>query len=178
MSTTMGASVFTEQQRFRVKVFWYVLIPAMILSYGVTLPGLWGDDWQGALMAVAIMTAIFVPIILGVLLGVLHTRIDQEGVHYKYAPFQRKYRTIKWTEMKRVYVKQYDAFGDYGGWGIRWGADGWLYNMQGNMGLMIHKTKGTDILLGTQKPEEMERIMLEHVPEGIPTAKKSFNTIQ
>lgn len=160
----MEPEVFTEQQKFKNKMFWWILIPAMLFSYGVTVPGFFEGKTTGTLVAIIIMTVVFVPLIGGVLIGVLHTRVDAEGVHYRYAPFKRKYNTIKWTEMKKAYIKKYDAFGEYGGWGIRWGADGWLYNMQGDMGLMIKKKKGTDVLLGTQKPDELEQFVKAFAP--------------
>ena len=48
---------------------------------------------------------------------------------------------------------------DYGGWGIRLGA----YNISGNKGLKIHYTNKNSfkdsILIGTQKPEELSKII-------------------
>lgn len=167
----MQHQIFTEQQKFKNRILWYVLVGAMMFSYGVVVPGLFGDDVTGTVVALVILTLVFIPIMVGVLIGVLHTRVDAEGVHYRYAPFKRKFNTIRWTEMKKVYIKQYDAFGDYGGWGIRWGADGWLYNMHGDIGLMINKKKGSNLLLGTQRPDELEKIVKELAPSDVTDQK-------
>lgn len=164
--TTMEAKVFTEQQKFKNKVFWWVMIGAMVFSYGLTIPGLFTNEPTDAIVALVITTIIFAAVIGGIAAGTLYTRIDTEGVHYKYGPLHRKWRTIRWVDMKKVYIKKYDAFGEYGGWGIRWGADGWLYNMHGNMGLMVNKKKGTGILLGTQKPEELESVLKNIAPSA------------
>ena len=54
----MEPEVFTEQQKFKNKIFWWVLIPAMLFSYGVTVPGVFGEDATGAIIALIIMTLV------------------------------------------------------------------------------------------------------------------------
>lgn len=44
----------------------------------------------------------------------------------------------------------------FGGWGIRYNFAMWEYNVSGNQGLIV-TLKDKKFLIGTQKPEEMQK---------------------
>lgn len=85
----------------------------------------------------------------------LQTRIDADGIHYKFWPFFG-WRHRHWSELQSVEVRQYKPLLEYGGWGLRLGLNGWAYNMAGNKGIQLEFRAGGQLLLGTQKPEEAE----------------------
>jgi len=84
----------------------------------------------------------------------LHTRIDDNGIHYRMNPLHWKNRFIPWDEIDQVFVRQYSPLKEYGGWGIRYGRNGMALNVKGNQGIQIVRKNGKRILLGTQRPEE------------------------
>ena len=103
----------------------------------------------------------FAPIILfGFVLSLtLHTRIDRHSIVYRFAPIHRKERLIKWEAVKKIYVRKYKPIAEYGGWGFRLGRSGRAFNTSGNMGLQLVLNDGKKILIGTQEPEELKRII-------------------
>ena len=94
----------------------------------------------------------------------LDTKVDAEGVHYRFFPFQINYKLKKWDEIENAYVRQYKPIYEYGGWGIRgWGKDK-ARNVSGNMGLQLDLKNGDKLLIGTQKGEEMEKAVEGYFP--------------
>ena len=87
----------------------------------------------------------------------LETIIDENGVHYRFRPFQRKPKLIRKDEIESVEVKKYNPIMDYGGWGIRVASfrKGSAYNVSGNMGALFQLKNGKKFMLGTQNPEAM-----------------------
>ena len=84
----------------------------------------------------------------------LETRIDSEGIHYRYRPYF-KWRSIKWKEIRQSEVIRYP----FVGYGIRWGIDhNWVYNVKGQNGISI-KTDHSSLLIGTQKKQEAQSII-------------------
>ncbi len=90
----------------------------------------------------------------------LDTKVDAEGVHYRFFPFQGNYKMKKWDEIEKAYVRHYKPMYEYGGWGIRgWGNDKAL-NVSGNVGLQLELKNGDKLLIGTQKEEEMKNTVV------------------
>lgn len=44
-------------------------------------------------------------------------RIDKESIHYQFFPIHWSYRQVPWASIAEVQVVQYDALGEYAGWG-------------------------------------------------------------
>ncbi|MBJ7428667.1 MAG: hypothetical protein JHD28_06905, partial [Bacteroidia bacterium] len=87
----------------------------------------------------------------------LNTKINKEGIYFQLFPFQLKGSLITWSEIATIEVRKYSPIKEYGGWGFRYGfKNGKAYNVSGNMGLQMVLKNGDKILIGTQKPEELE----------------------
>lgn len=168
----MSKVYYKEEQRFTQ--FWIWLIMAFI-------GGLW--IWQ-------VVQQIFMgipfgnnpaPDIVVILMGIfplggillfryltLKTIIDDEGVHYRFSPFQKKGKVIKLADILRYEVKEYSPIKDYGGWGIRWGLgkNGTAYNVSGNKGVLFEMKNNKRFMLGTQHPDSigsaMEKLMKQY----------------
>lgn len=92
----------------------------------------------------------------------LETVIDQDGVHCRFKPFQRKFKVIKPGDIARWEVKKYSPVKDYGGWGIRTGSlwgKGTAYNVSGNQGIYFELKNGKKFLIGTQSPTSANAAM-------------------
>lgn len=90
----------------------------------------------------------------------LITIINEEGVAFSFLPLHWRQQFIAWEDIEEVYVREYDALSEYGGWGMKFGSQGKSYTVKGRYGLQLETTDGRKILIGTQRPIELERIML------------------
>ncbi len=159
----MSKILFKEAQKFNQKwIIVIVTIPLAITLWGVIQQIILGrpfgnspaPDW-------VVLLTLLVPVLLIVFFFglTLHTRIDKNGIYYRFAPIHQKDRWIKWGEVKDAHVRKYKPIAEYGGWGFRIGRSGKALNISGNMGLQIEFTNGKRLLLGTRKPEELERAL-------------------
>lgn len=89
----------------------------------------------------------------------LETQIDSEGVHYRYFPFHRKTRLLRWEDIEAINVTQYSPFSDYGGWGLRFKLFNFndiLMNVSGNKGIRVELKSGKKFMIGTQEEIQAE----------------------
>ncbi|WP_299012728.1 hypothetical protein [uncultured Polaribacter sp.] len=152
--------VFKEEQRFTQ--IWLLVI----MGFSVVAPLYLIIREYNAMSTLAFGLTIF-----GVLLSFgliflfkLKTRIDEKGIHYQFFPFHLKYKTIKWNEIEKAYVRIYDPIGDYGGWGIKGGAlwnkaKGKCVNVSGDIGLQLELKNGKKLLIGTQEKTAVTAIL-------------------
>ncbi len=159
---------FTETQRFTQWWLWLIIIGVA----GLHLYGLYKQFYLGEPFGdnptsnEDLVMLGLVPVLLIVLFLFLRldTKVDAEGVHYRFFSFQINYKLKKWDEIEKAYVRQYKPIYEYGGWGIRgWGKDK-ARNVSGNMGLQLELKNGDRLLIGTQKGEEMEKAVEEYFP--------------
>lgn len=148
--------LFYEKQQFRQWWLWLLLlsINGFVLYNILNLEDFGNNSKQ----------IIWIPIVVLVLLIVLfwftklETFVYKDRIEIIFSPFIKK-KIFKISELEKLEVIKYNPILDYGGWGIRFGA----YNVSGNMGLkMYFKTKKSfrdSILIGTQKPEELSKII-------------------
>jgi hypothetical protein len=153
----MSKPYFKEEQKFNQAWIWVLLI---------AMSGVW--IWQ---LVQQVFMGIpfgnnpapdFVVILLGLFpLGVvflfrfltLETLVDSEGIHYRFRPFQKKFKLIKPEDIINYEVKKYNPLMEYGGWGIRFGAaGGTAYNVRGSQGVLFELKGRKKFLLGTQEP--------------------------
>ncbi|MEI6866527.1 hypothetical protein [Flavicella sp.] len=85
----------------------------------------------------------------------LTTEINITEVKIKFVPFLKK--NVKWSDIKKSEIVNY---GFVGGWGIRLGTKyGTVYNTKGKTGLVIELNNGNKFLIGTQKEDELKRVL-------------------
>ena len=91
----------------------------------------------------------------------LDTEVDKDGIKYRYFPFHLTTKAISWDDVSKAYIRKYNPIMEYGGWGIRWGTygKGNAYNVAGNMGLQLVLKNGKKLLLGTQKADDLDRVI-------------------
>jgi len=87
----------------------------------------------------------------------LKTKIDQQGIHIRFIPFVWN-KLITWDQVEKVYGRTYTLM-DFGGWGYRFSSQGIAYNTKGKYGLQLILKNGKRIMIGTQKPKEIERVL-------------------
>jgi hypothetical protein len=108
--------------------------------------------------------------IYSILFQQLKIRIDEAGIHFR-TPFSwTVWRSVLWSEVSKVYIREYAPQGEYpkGILGRREGPNGVVYDRLPGlhpMGLQIEKTNGGRILIGTKRPDDLREYLLNHVPK-------------
>lgn len=158
---------FAETQRFRQTWLWILFA---ILSGGFLF--IVTAQTMGVILAnnlfpsaaLALMGSLIFFIILLLYKSSLSVKINRGGIYYRFTPFHWYYRKIDWKDIEKVYVRRYDALTEYGsGWGIKFGNAGKAYIVSGHYGLQIDFLDERKILLGTQRPGDLERMIRKAV---------------
>lgn len=170
----MSTIDFTEEQGF--KKWWaWLAIAAMngLFIYAIIQQVILGKPFgsKPAPDFVLIFVEIFfLLLLLFVILIKLKTRITETGILYRYFPFQFKETLIEWHELKDAYIRSYDSFHEYGGWGIRTGSarTGKAINTSAssNQGLQLQFNDGKLLLIGTRRPGEIQDIIDTIIASG------------
>lgn len=156
--------IFKEQQRFNQ--LWLILL--MLISLLVPIALIIGtyiknpDQFTALEFTLIIVTTLLAPCIIFIFK--LTTRIDEEGIQYKFFPFHLKFKHIKWNEIDKAYIRKYDALTEYGGWGIKGGKflkkdKGTAVNVSGDIGIQLELKSGKKLLIGTQLKNESEMVL-------------------
>ncbi len=157
--------VFKETQRFDQWWLRILLIAALLVSMSPLI-----FEYQNVVHSKAELTSIItsVLIILALFLTFwflfkLETRIDENGIEYRYLPFHRKARARSWDKIRSISVRKYNPILEYGGWGYRIGLrKKRALNVKGNMGIQIVYNNGRQLLLGTQRPGDAEAVINQY----------------
>ncbi len=149
--------LFTEKQKFNQWWIWVILISANLINAIIVYQALQSNE-TNKVMIIVYFIALIVVLILFCLIS-LTTKITEKEIAIRFFPFHFKERKYLFSEIEKAEVIQYNPIMDYGGWGIRYGIKGKAFNIRGNRGLKLtFKTKRT-LLIGTQNPEELKKII-------------------
>jgi len=160
---------FKEKQWFNqwwmllIHVGLFVLLGYMLFKWFVmneAVDKVAADDRNGQLivvLSILISSAI-------ILIFRLTTVIDENGVHIRFFPFHRSTKHFSWYDIDKCYTRKYSPISEFGGWGLRIvpGGKDKAYNIKGNQGIQIELKNGKRILIGTQKPEQAEKIIKKY----------------
>ncbi|MGM9477975.1 hypothetical protein ACS5PU_16195 [Pedobacter sp. GSP4] len=97
--------------------------------------------------------------------NVLTLQISQLGIAYRYFPFKRKLKSHKWEEIDKAYITNYDAFGDYGGFGVKnrlwfkFNDKAYLLNDK-NKGIQLEFKNGKKLLFSSNRIDELEIFLI------------------
>ena len=113
---------------------------------------------------VLIIVEIFFLLVMLFLISIkLKTRIIDTGIYYRFYPFQFTETKIEWHELRDAYMREYNSYHEYGGWGIRTGTKktGKALNTSAssNKGLQLQFNDGKLLLIGTARPAEVQEII-------------------
>ncbi|SFA57986.1 hypothetical protein SAMN04488511_11875 [Pedobacter suwonensis] len=97
--------------------------------------------------------------------NVLTLRINEEGIYYRYFPFKARLKHLKWDEIAKAHITKYDAFGDYGGYGVKirlwfkFDDKAYILNDK-NRGLQLEFKNGKKLLFSSNRIDEMELFLI------------------
>jgi hypothetical protein len=157
--------LFEEKQYFRQIWLWILLIGVFIfLNYELYL-----DKKTNSIFMVFLLNLPLAIPILFIFISNLKTKIDEKAIHFQFYPFhigfidfklKKMEKSISFDDIEKMEIVTYNPIFDYGGWGIRYGGMNTIaYNTMGNKGLLIYKKNKQKVLIGTQKPEILTKII-------------------
>lgn len=97
-----------------------------------------------------------VPVLLG--FANLSTEVRPSGLYVRFLPFHFRFKKLEDIEQAKACT--YRPLAEYGGWGIRYGKSGKAYNVSGNQGVLLTLKSGKTLLIGSQRPSELESAIL------------------
>ena len=151
---------FREVQRFgQIWIWALVLMVSGVAWYGayqqLLLKRPFGDNPapDSLLWVLLILFGIGLPVFFYSLK--LETEIRADVLYYRFAPLQRRFQRIAFSDIRSAEAVVYRPLRDYGGWGIRYGPKGKAFNVRGNRGVEVVQEDGGRIMIGSQRAEEL-----------------------
>lgn len=151
--------LFIESQRFNQWWIWLIIISTSIVPFiGIYKQIInkqpFGDNPMSN-TSLIIATCISLIIVLLFLLMKLDTTITKDSITFQFFPLVK--RSYSFNDIETYKVIDY---GFVGGWGIRFTMKyGTVYNTKGTKGLFIKLKNGKTMVVGTQKHEELEKVI-------------------
>jgi Family of unknown function (DUF6141) len=151
---------FHEEQRFAWHWMIPLMIPSVVLGYGV-----YRQVWQGrrfgdyaigntllwSVFLVSLAVALWFPQIK------LITEVRGEALSIRFTSLWPE-RLIAWSDIRRAETVTYRPIKDFGGYGVRWATGrGMVFNAHGNRGVRMELASGERVLVGSQRPEELHQ---------------------
>ncbi|MFY0690246.1 MAG: hypothetical protein JXQ90_23935 [Cyclobacteriaceae bacterium] len=163
-----GKILFQESQRFTGTWSWYLILGVSIwmtwlfgrgFYHQIILGEPWGNNPapDGVLISVSLFTMLITwGIFIVLTVGHLMIKIDAGTILYSYYPIVKQ-KTLTVHDISKMIVKKYNPILEYGGWGYRWRGKKKALNVRGKWGLEIKLATGRTLMLGTQKPKELDQ---------------------
>lgn len=155
----MSKILFKEIQKANLSWKWVLFIALYILMIWALYEQIEMQDLAGM---IAIVFSITVIIIFNIIITMmkLETEIGEKEIRFRFIPFHKSSRKIKWIELSDFYIRDYKPLREYGGYGIQQSLrNGKAYSISGKTGIQLIKKDGKKIIIGTQKPKELERVL-------------------
>ena len=157
--------LFTESQKFKQWWLWLILLGINgFLLYGFYIQLLMKQPFGDKPMSDnGLIVAVFISILVSLLFYTikLQTIIKEDGIYYRFFPIHKAFRKFTWDKIKICFIRKYNPIAEYGGWGLRFGLMGMgkAVNISGNKGLQLVLTTNSKILIGTNKPDELNEVL-------------------
>ncbi len=167
---------FSEKQKFSFLGIGLVLIILLLfIVTGAVRQIFMGIPFGNRPMSdtgIALLTGFLGLLLLTAYCASLKTVITEDGITVTFFPFMWRKKVILWNNVETAYVREYSPIREYGGWGFRWvnndtnkGRSSKALNVKGNQGLQLIFKNGERLMIGTQKPLELE-IFLKEINRG------------
>ena len=164
----MTHRTFEETQRFNQLWLWIIIVCVSLLAaiqVPLSLIYAAGERPMPTSSTLVIIFSLVFVIGLNALFSFsrLKTKIDSTGVSIIFKPFVIKPIIFKWDEIEKAFVRKYKPLWEYGGWGVRYRLNSRAYNTSGNMGLQLYLISGKEVLIGTQKSQELDSYLKKYI---------------
>ena len=159
--------LFSERQRFSQWWLWLILLSVNgLFLFGIFRQVISGQPFGNKPISNGGLIVAECVVLLVTLLFInfrLDTRIKTDGIQVRFFPLHWKFKFYPWDMVSKSFIRKYAAISEYGGWGLRFGifGAGKAYNVTGDEGLQLEFRDGKKLLIGTNKPAELEKALNE-----------------
>lgn len=159
--------LFAERQRYKQWWLWLILLSINGLFLFAVFKQVVGGQQFGEkpMSNTGLLISTGFTIFLSILFFnfQLETIIKRDGIYVRFFPYFTKFKHYPWDKLSKSFVRKYSPIREYGGWGLRIGSfeKGNAYNISGDKGLQLEFTNNKKLLIGTNKPLEIEKILTE-----------------
>jgi hypothetical protein len=155
---------YREVQQFRQIWIWLLIaLVAGISWYAFLQQIVFGNPFGTNPAPNIIMWVIWITFGVGLPLFIYYVKliveVREDGILIRFFPLHSRF--IPFRDLNSYEACKYRPILDYGGWGIRWGSKGWAYNVSGNRGVLLELSNGKRIMIGSQDPEKLARMIAE-----------------
>ncbi len=155
------------EEKQKMTLWWVVLIVVALTSlmwYGFIQQIIYGLPFgtnpasDPVLIVLWVLFGIGFPIFFLTLR--LEIKVTDQSIHVQFKPLMIKKQTFLFSEINSIQVETYHPIREFWGYGIRISLDGEKgYNVKGNHGIRIELKNGKNMLIGTQKPDEVKEVL-------------------
>lgn len=157
--------VYTETQSLKIPAVRIILFVATVFALSTFAWELYSEWSVDALLAGLPMVLILAAVWWLIESSRIYMQITGEGISYRFHPLQFRKRFARWKELKEVYLREYSALGEFGGWGLRLGFKGsWGYVAKGKSGLQLIYKNGKKRFISIQRPQELQAWLEQYAP--------------
>ncbi|WP_299103270.1 hypothetical protein [uncultured Winogradskyella sp.] len=151
--------IFNEEQRFNQNWLIILILIGTLIPLGIMAKEYTTNQSSFSTSDIIMFTSVILVSASIIFIFKLDTRIDDNGIHYKFFPSHWSFKVIRWNEIEKVYVRTYSAISEYGDWGLRGSSllkssKGKAINVSGDIGIQLELINGKKLLIGTQKRTE------------------------
>ncbi|NLX73960.1 MAG: hypothetical protein GXY94_11800 [Bacteroidales bacterium] len=153
---------FKETQRFRQPWIWLLVILTALPIYWPLFRQ--ADSSPKGLSVVLLILHLLIVVLL--LLTRLTVELDKRNLSYRFFPFHLKKKRFALSRIRSASIREFYPLKEKSFFGIHASTSSKSYHIKGNWGLQLEFTSGRFLLLGTQRPEELKKVLSElHIPE-------------
>jgi hypothetical protein len=128
------------------------ILPGLLLMFGALREGV----AEGVVPLPLVLLAVALTLIFGLWFRRLRliTEVDDNTVTLRYQGLF-KTRTVPIPTVRSARARTYRPLLEYGGWGIKFGLKGWVYNVSGKEGVQLELDGARPLMVGSRRAEEL-----------------------
>ena len=89
----------------------------------------------------------------------LKTKITPDEITYSSEIFFSGETVTRFSDVKSISIRKYKPMKEFMGWGVKWNSTTDCFTMSGDVGLELTLANNKKILIGTQKPAELQLVL-------------------
>jgi len=171
----MEKPLFEETQRNVALIIIPVMVSAIIGSLALVQIATGKPVGNHPISDSGIIIVFLITVIIGVLISSqkLKIIITKDEIIYSFGIFASR-STVKITDVQRMSITKYDPLTDFWGWGVKNNSTTDCYTVSGDTGLeLILPNRNRKILIGTNKPTELQLVLQAHFPDKLKSANEN-----
>lgn len=100
----------------------------------------------------------------------LKTQITEDEITYSSGIFFSGESVTRISEVKSISIRKYKVLKEFLGWGVRYNSTTDCFTMSGDIGLELTLANNKKILIGTQKPAELQLVLETYFKDKLESA--------